>query len=137
MELKKLSLLDLHAPIQSRINESTNLQCLDDIPKNEVPPYCYLEFVSTRPRNTKTMFVQEYVIHVHILSQPGPSVSHYKNIQAVDEALTQYVQLPEGYELWDQAESGLVANYEEPETKTRHAVLAFIFKISYGFKIKI
>ncbi|MBU5594915.1 DUF5072 domain-containing protein [Amphibacillus sp. MSJ-3] len=135
--LKKLSLLDLHAPIQNRIHEGTHLQCLDDIPKDEPAPFCYLEFVGSTPRNTKTMFVHEYLVHVHILSEPGSSVPHYKNIQSVDEALTEYIKLPEGYELWGQTESGLISNYEEPETKERHAVLAFVFKVSYGFKVKI
>jgi len=135
--LKKLSLLDLHKPIQDRIHEGTDLRCLDDIPKDQLAPFTYLEFVNTRPRNTKTMFVQEYIIHVHIISQPGSSVPHYKNIQEVDEALTEYIKLPDGYELWDQVESGLVSNFTEPETNERHAVLAFIFKVSYGFKIKV
>lgn len=135
--LKKLSLLDLHAPIQRRIQEGTNLLCLDQIPNDQPAPFTYLEFVSSLPRNTKTMFIQEYTVHIHIVSPAGSSVPHYSNIQAVDEALTEYVQLPEGYELWGQAESGLVANYQEPETKEHHAVLAFIFKVSYGFKVKI
>lgn len=135
--LKKLSLLDLHVPIQRRINEATDLQCLDDIPKNEPAPFCYLEFGPSQPRNTKTMFVHEYLVHVHIISQPGSSVPHYKNIQQVEEALTEYIHLPEGYELWGQVESGLISNYEEPETKERHAVLGFVFKISYGFRVKI
>lgn len=135
--LKKLSLLDLHAPIQNRIHEGTHLVCLDDIPKNEPAPFTYVEFVGSTPRNTKTMFVHEYIIHVHILSEPGSSVPHYKNIQQVDEALTEYINLPEGYELWGQTESGLISNYEEPETKERHAVLAFKFSVSYGFKVKI
>lgn len=135
--LKKLSLLDLHKPIQDRIHEGTELRCLDDIPENEPSPFTYLEFVNTRPRNTKTMFVQEYIIHVHVMSEAGSSVPHYKNIQAVDEALTEYIKLPEGYELWDQVESGLISNYKEPETSERHAVLGFVFKVSYGFRVKI
>lgn len=135
--LKKLNLLDLHKPIQDRIHEGTDLKCLDDIPKKQKAPFTYLEFVNSRPRNTKTMFVHEYIVHVHILSPPGSSVPHYQNIQAVDEALTEYIRLPEGYELFGQAESGLVSNYTEPETREHHAVLGFLFKISYGFRVKI
>lgn len=135
--LKKLSLLDLHAPIQSCIQKNTDLQCLDVIEKNTLAPFTYLEFVNSRPRNTKTMFVEEYIIHVHVMSPPGSSVPHYKNIQQVDEALTEYIKLPEGYELWDQVESGLISNYTEPETKERHAVVGFVFKVSYGFRIKV
>jgi len=55
----------------------------------------------------------------------------------VDEALTEYIRLPDGYELWGQVESGLISNYIEPQTKEHHAVLGFIFRISYGFKVKI
>lgn len=136
--LKRLSLLDLHKPIQERITHGADLLCLDDIPTNQPSPFTFLEFVNSSPRNTKTMFVHEYVVHVHILSEAtNSSVQHYKNIQAVEEALTEFIQLPEGYELWGQVESGLVANYKEPETKERHAVLAFRFQVSYGFKIKI
>lgn len=136
--LKKLSLIDLHKPIQDRIQDATPLKCLDDIPKNEPSPFTFVEFVNSRPRNTKTMFVHEYIVHVHILSEAtNSSVQHYKNIQMVDEALTEYIQLPEGYELWGQIESGLVSNFKEPDTGERHAVLAFIFQVSYGFKIKI
>jgi hypothetical protein len=135
--LKKHSLLDLHKSIQDRIHEGTHLQCLDEVPKNEPAPFTYLEFVNTTPRNTKTMFVQEYIVHIHVLSEPGSSVLHYKNIQAVDEALTEYIKLQEGYELWGQAESGLVSNYKEAETGERHAVLAFKFSVSYGFNVKI
>lgn len=135
--LRKLSLLDLHRPIQERIHEGTDLKCLDDIPRSEKPPFTFLEFINSRPRNTKTMFVHEYQVHVHIISPPGSSVPHYRNIQAVDEALTEYIRLPEGYELWGQVESGLVSNYIEPQTKEHHAVLGFLFRVSYGFKVKI
>lgn len=137
MALKKLSLLEIHKPIQERINTGTHLECLDDIPDDRPAPFCYLEFGPSTPRNTKTMFIHEYVVHVHILSEAGSSVPHYRNIQAVEEALTEYINLPEGYDLWGQVESGLITNYEEPETKERHAVLGFVFKVSYGFKIKI
>lgn len=136
--LKKLSLLDLHKSIQERIHEGTGLKCLDDNLINEPLPYTFVEFVNSKPRNTKTMFIHEYVIHVHVLSEAANNnVEHYKNIQAVEEALTEYVNLPEGYQLWDQVESGLVSNYKEPETEEKHAVLSFVFKVSYGFKLKI
>lgn len=135
--LKKLSLLDLHRPVQERIETSTHLKCIDDIPTDLPAPFTYLELVNTQPRNTKTMFVQEYIVHIHILSEAGSSVPHYENIQAVDEALTEYIKLPEGYELWGQAESGLVSNYTDDETKERHAVLAFKISVSYGFRVKI
>lgn len=135
--LQKLSLLDLHKPIQERIQTGSGLDCVDDLTVSRTAPFTYLELVGSKPRNTKTMFVHEYTVHVHIISEPGSSVPHYANIRAVDEALTEYIELPEGYELWGQVESGFVANYKEPETGEHHAVLGFVFKIAYGLKVKI
>lgn len=135
--LKKLSLLDLHVAVQNRIHEGTHLVCLDEIPDNQPTPFTYIEFGPSVPRNTKTMFIHEYPVHIHIISEAGSSVPHYRNIQVVDEALTEYIKLPEGYEVWGQMESGLITNYKEPETGEHHAVLGVLIRVSYGSKIKI
>lgn len=136
--LKKLSILDMHVAVKNRIEEATDLRCVDHIRLNEPSPFTFLDIVGMEERNTKTMYVDQFTIHVHVISAPSEgSIQHYKNIQDVQEALTEYIDLPEGYELFGQASSGLVSNYIEKETNERHAVLGFVFKISYGFKIKI
>lgn len=128
----------MHVAIKNRIETGTDLRCVDHVKLNEVSPFTFLEIVGMVEKNTKTMYVDEFTIHVHILSAPADSsIPHYQNIQAVQEALTEYLALPEGFELFGQGSSGLVSNYIEKETNERHAVLGFVFKISYGFKIKI
>lgn len=136
--LKKLSILDMHVAIKNKIESNTSLRCLDNVGKNEPSPFTFLEIVGMVEKNTKTMYVDEFTVHVHIISEPSnSSIGHYQNIKEVQEALTEYIDLPGGLELFKQASSGLISNYIEKETNERHAVLGFIFNVSYGFKIKI
>lgn len=136
--IKKLSILDMHVGVKKRIESGTNLKCLDVIKDNQPSPFTFLEIVGAEEKNTKTMYMDEYTIHVHIISEASnTSIQHYQNIQEVQEALTEYIELPDGYELWGQSASGLISNYTEKETNEKHAVLAFTFKVSYGFKVKI
>jgi len=136
--LQKLSLLDMHVALKNRIEQGAGLRCVDHVKVNEPAPFTYLEFVEVVEENTKTMYVDRFTVHIHIISEPATSsIQHYENIKAVQEALTEYIQLPEGYEVFDQVASGLVSNYIEKDTNERHAVLAFVFRVSYGFKVKI
>lgn len=137
MALKKLSLLDMHLAMKNRIETSTDLRVVDHIEVNEPSPFTYLEIVGQIERNTKTMFIDRFTIHVHIISAAdNSSVVHYQNINSVQEALTEYIKLPEGYTVFGQVSSGLISNFKE-KTNERHAVVGFVFDISYGFKIKI
>ena len=138
MALKKLSLLDLHVAIKNRIESGTNLLVMDHIEPNTPAPFAYLEIIGQIERNTKTMFVDRFTIHVHVISAPERgSKTHYENINNVQEALTEYIGLPEEFTVFGQTSSGLISNFTQPDTNERHAVLAFVFDISYGFKIKL
>lgn len=137
--LKRLSLLDMHVAIQNLIEEYTDFSCLDHVEKDEKSPFTYLEFFEVRPDDTKTMYVDKFTVHVHLISkreENNSSVPHYKNMKQIDEAFTKRLMLPEPFELFRQANEGLVANYTE-ETFEKHAVLAYSFWVSYGFKVKI
>lgn len=134
--IKKLSPLDLHVAIKRKIEENTSLRCVDDIGLNEPSPFAYLDIIGMTPRNTKTMFIDEWNIHVHVLSAASDSsIEHYANLTAVQEAFTEELELPEPYNVFGDPQAGLIRNFKE-ETGERHAVWSFIFKISYGFKIK-
>lgn len=135
--LKKLSLLNMHVALKTRIETGTDLRLVDQVKVNEVSPFTFLEIVGQTEKNTKTMYVDEFTVHIHIISAPDTSsIAHYANIQKVQEALTEYLALPVGYDLFGQTTSGLISNFIEKETNERHAVLGFVFKVSYGFKIK-
>lgn len=138
MALQKLSMLDMHIAVMNRIQDGARITVVDHIELNQQTPFTTLELVGQTERNTKTMYVDRFTIHVHVFSSPdNSSISHYQNIDKVREALTEYIALPEGYNLFGQTTSGLLSNFIEKETNERHAVLGFVFDIAYGFKIKI
>lgn len=137
--LRRLSILDMHAAIKSLIERYSNLRCLDGIGVNEPSPFTYLEIFEKRPDNTKTMFVDKFTIHVHIISKAeenDSSIPHYANIEQIEEVFTKRMQLPDPFDLFRQSNEGLVTSFVE-ETGERHAVLAFSFWVSYGFRVKI
>jgi hypothetical protein len=137
--LKRLSILDMHLAIKNLIEEYSDLKLLDAIKPNEKSPFAYFEITNTRPDNTKTMFVDKFTVHIHIISKAeknGSSVQHYKNIQSIEEVFTKRMRLDEPFDIFRQSNDGMLANYTE-KTGEKHAVLAFSFWVSYGFKVKI
>ena len=137
--LKRLSILDMHIAIKNLIEEYSDLKLLDGVGVNEVSPFTYFEIVDMQPDNTKTMYVDKFTIHIHIISKVeknNSSIPHYENIQKIEEVFTKRMKLNEPFDLFRQANEGLISNYTE-ETGEKHAVLAYSFWVSYGFKVKI
>ena len=83
------------------------------------------------------MYRDVYTVWIHAIAQPGDSsVQIYEMIQQLEEALTEDVPLPEGFELILQTSNG-VQTIKTDETNEKHAVLSFEFTVCYGFKCKI
>lgn len=83
------------------------------------------------------MYRDVYTVWIHAVAQPGDSsVQIYEMIQQLEEALTEDVPLPEGFELILQTSNG-VQTIKTDETNEKHAVLSFEFTVCYGFKCKI
>lgn len=136
MTLKKLNYTDLFKSIQSRIEEFTGLKCYDKIPQDAPSPLYYAEIVQVRPENTKTMFIDVFTVLIHCISEPNKgSMAVYKLIQEVEESLTKDIILNPEYWILNQSSQGL-NSIQLDETDEKHAVLAYEFKIVYGFKIK-
>lgn len=137
--LKRLSILDMHIAIKKLIEEYSDLKLLDGVGVNEVSPFTYFDIVDMQPNNTKTMYVDKFTIHIHIISKAeknNSSIPHYENIQKIEEVFTKRMKLNEPFDLFRQANEGLISNYTE-ETGEKHAVLGYSFWVSYGFKVKI
>lgn len=135
--LKKLGLIELHAGIKKRVEAGTNIPCLDDVPKNTPAPFYFMEVVGKKQANTKTMFCEIYTVWIHAIApSSGGSVEIYNMIEKLEEALTEAINLPDHVELILQTELGL-QTLKTDETNEKHAVLAYEFKVSYGFKMKI
>lgn len=133
---RQLSLIDLVRAIQERIEYGTDLKCFDVVPDNQPAPFVFVEIVSVQPADTKTMYVKDYEAHLHIIADGGSSVPVYKHIQAVQEAMTDDIELPPFVRLVLQTDAGVQTIQTEEETQEKHAVLDYVFKVAYGFKIK-
>lgn len=137
--IKRLSILDLHVAVKNLIETYSDLPLLDGIPENQEAPFTFFEVMEKVPDDTKTMFVDKFTIHVHVISkyeQNGSSILHYHNIQQLEEVFTKRMKLDDPYKVFRQSNDGLISNVTD-ETGEKHAVLAFSFWISYGFKAKI
>lgn len=134
--LRQLNLTDLLAGIKQRIEEGTQLTAYDHVPENEPSPLVFIEMVQSEPADTKTMFCKLYTVYLHVIAEPSPSSVPVNNyIQAVQEAMTEDIELPSCVHLVWARDDG-VQTIKDDETGEKHAVLAYSFKIAYGFKTK-
>ena len=135
--LKKLSLIDLVKGIKTKLEEKTNTPCHDEPPVNAPAPLYYIEVVSIRPENTKTMWCEVYTVWVHIIGEDKQgNVQMYNLIQEAEEAMTEGITLPEEVELVLQTSQGIIVNKKD-ESGEKHVVIAYDFKVSYGFRCKV
>lgn len=134
--LKQFPIKDLIAAIQDRIQTGTDLPCYDYVEDNQSSPFVFVEFIGTQPDNTKTMYVTNYEIMVHIIAEPSPSsVPILGYIQEVQEAMTEDITIPDPYLLLLQTDNG-IQTLKTDETDEKHAILSYQFKIAYGYMMK-
>lgn len=137
MAYQKLSPVKLIAAVQEKIESGTGLKCYDAVTVNAESPFYYAEITRILPANTKTMFRDNYTVWIHcIAEQSDSSVGVYNLIEALQEALTEDISLPEAFELIMQTDGG-VQTIKTDESGEKHAVVAFDFMVCYGFKCKI
>ena len=134
---KQIGLTDLISAIQKKIEDHTGTKSYDAVPKNAPSPFYFAEIVGKRPAHSKTMWRDVFTVWIHAVAEPGESsVGIYGLIQELEEALTEDIELPEGFDLIMQTNNG-VQTIKTDETNEKHAVLAYEFMICYGFKCKI
>lgn len=134
---KQLGIVDLISAIQSKVQDSTNMACYDAVPGNTPSPFYFAEVVGKRPAHSKTMWRDVFTVWIHAIAEPGDSsVQIYEMVQNLEEALTEDISLPEEFELIMQTDNG-IQMIKTDETGEKHAVLAYEFKVCYGFKCKI
>lgn len=134
---KQIGLTDLISAIQKKVQDNTGTKCYDAVPDNAPSPFYFAEIIGKRPAHSKTMWRDIFTVWIHAVAEPGDSsVQIYKLIQELEEALSEDIELPEGFELIMQTNNG-VQTIKTDETNEKHAVLAYEFMICYGFKCKI
>lgn len=113
------------------------MKCLDHVEKNEESPFYYVVFNGNVPVNSKTMYVMDYNVLIHVISEPSDSsVPVYDLITRLQEAMSEDITLPEGFTLVMQTDGG-VQSLKTDETNEKHAVCRYTFRVSYGYKCKI
>ena len=137
MMRRQLSLTDLVAAIRERIKAGSDLPCYDRVPDNAKAPFVYIEPVRMGPADSKTFYLKEYEVYIHVIADgKRSSVPVYTYIQEVQEAMTAEVKLPGYVHLVTQTDAGLQVLYTE-ETGEKHAVLDYVFQAAYGYKAKV
>lgn len=85
---------------QEKVFEKTKIKCLDAVKKDEKSPFYFVEVIRVHPENTKTMLKDKFSVWIHAIAEPGESsVMIYDMIQKLQEAMTEDIVLPEGFEL--------------------------------------
>lgn len=135
--LKQLSIVDLISAVQQQIEKNTKYKCYDFYPQRAKSPFYIAELYESTPNNSKTTYRTSYTLNIHAISSPSEStVELYDMIQSLDEALTEDIELPDGYQMVAQMNMGVNAIYYEAETDERHAVIKYQFMVAYGYIVK-
>lgn len=133
---KQLNLTDLLKSIKKQVETNTELKCYDVTPDNAPSPLVYAEIVGLKNTDNKTMFCKSYSVWLHVISEEvKSSVPLHKYIADVQEAMTEDVELPEGFTLIMQTDNG-IQTIKTDESGEKHAVLEFEFRVCYGYKFK-
>ena len=134
--LRKISITTLMAKIIDLVETNTGKRCYDAVPNNAPSPFYYLELVSVKPKNTKTMYVASYNFQFHCIEEVDySSVKIHTLIQELEEALTQNLSLDDPYNVIRVVDNGVTV-IKTDETGEKHAVCPVSFEISYGFICK-
>ena len=137
MALKQFPITELIKAIQNRVRDGTGRKCLDHVERNEQSPFYCVEYRRSTPANSKTMYVTDHLVYIHVIAEPtDSSVPVYKYIQELQEALTQDIVIPEPYSLVMQTDNGVVTIYTD-ETNEKHGVVSFTFRVCYGYICKV
>lgn len=132
----QMNITELLKAIKARVEADTSLKCHDVPPVNVPAPLVYVELVSIQPADTKTMFCKDYNVYLHVIAEEkASSIPINQYVQDVQEAMTQDITLPEGFELIMQVDNG-VNVIKTDESGEKHAVLVYTFRICYGYKMK-
>jgi len=135
--MQKLSFTTVLAAAIKKVEEKTGLRCYDKIPTDAPMPFYRAEMVGQIPEPSKTMWKETYQIFFHVFADGrNGSVPVFDAIQKLEEALTEAIELPEGYELIMQTPTGLQRIFDE-EDGAKHAIIGYNFTVFYGYKIKI
>lgn len=135
--LKKLGLVDFHKALKQNIEFFTNKRAYDFVPDGTAAPFYVIEVVDKYPEGTKVMWAEVFSVWIHAIAEEDNSkIGIYSLVEELEEALTMELELPDGFELIRQEQTG-IQSLQRDESGEWHAIVSYDFKIAYGFKSKI
>lgn len=135
--LKKLGLVDFHKALKQNIEFFTNKRAYDFVPDGASAPFYVIEVVDKYPEGTKVMWAEVFSVWIHAIAEEDNSkIGIYSLVEELEEALTMELELPDGFELIRQEQTG-IQSLQKDESGEWHAIVSYDFKIAYGFKSKI
>lgn len=135
--LKKLGLVDFHKALKQNIEFFTNKRAYDFVPDCAAAPFYVIEVVDKYPEGTKVMWAEVFSVWIHAIAEEDNSkIGIYSLVEELEEALTMELELPDGFELIRQEQTG-IQSLQKDESGEWHAIVSYDFKIAYGFKSKI
>lgn len=135
--IKKLSFTTVLSAVMKKVEDNTGLRCYDAVPDNTPYPYYQAVFTGQIPEPSKTMLKERYQVHINAFADgSNGSVAIFDLIQKADEAMTEEIDLPEGYELIMQTPTGVIPPYDEADG-SKHAIVGYDLTIFYGYKMKV
>ena len=135
--LKKLGLVDFHKALKQNIEFFTNKRAYDFVPDGTAAPFYVIEVVDKYPEGTKVMWAEVFSVWIHAIAEEDNSkIGIYSLVEELEEALTMELELPDGFELIRQEQTG-IQSLQKDESGECHAIVSYDFKIAYGFKSKI
>lgn len=133
---RKLGFAELAAALLGVLRRNTPYDVYDAVPEDAASPFLFAEIVGKRNASSKTTWKEVFSVNLHCIAKPSPTRTEvYQMIQAVEEAMTVQLVLPEGIQCLMQTEAG-VQSMQLDDTGEWHAVLSYEIMTSNGLKIK-
>lgn len=136
--LKRLNATELLAVLMQHIEERTGIPVYDN-PENKKSPFYAFEYVTSKPVETKTMFMDEFEVPIHAISAPPSGEYSIQPIldlvEKLQSALTEEICLPEPFRLINQEDGGIQAMKRDPSGEG-HAIVNCTFQVCYAYKVK-
>lgn len=137
--LKRLGIADFLGLFIAHVEEGTGLRCYE-APLDQKSPFYALDLIETEPRNTKTEFIDRFQVTLHAIAAPSIGAFSFQPVleleHTLEEVMTRPLKVPEPFCLVNQEFVGVNALKCDEETMEGHAVLTFVFDVSYGFACK-
>lgn len=134
-----MSFITMKRAVMDLIEKNTSHPVYDAVPKNAEGVFYAIGQITHEPVKHKTMHRTQFMVPVHIFTPPssnGSSIEMDKAIVELEEALTEFIDLPDEYDLVHQDVASMAPAYEM-EDGYRQAIMTFRFDVFSGFKMKI